>query len=130
MPRITHPTTPAGEPDVPTPDLQQLQQRDEDPAVPVRTAGPVETHELPSRSAQPSSMTLTTTMQHVLGADLKRKRATLVADDDWRYSTTRSGPGVRWPADVPLLIEHADAVYAKVSADTAELSVISETWAD
>lgn len=128
--RTTHDQAPARLEAVP--DLQELQQTDSAPVVvPVRTDGPVETHELPSRSAPAFEQTLDTRMRSVLsGLDLKRKRATLIADGAWRYSHSASSTGCAWPADVPLVITHGDAVYAAAEADTVQLSVIVEVWAD
>lgn len=135
--RTTHtPMQPDRPPDPvePEPDLAELQQRDQDgPAVPVRTAGPVEVHELPSRQAPAFSTTLADDNQHILGADRKRKVAILICDEPWLYAQQRSAPGVRWPADVPLVITHCDEVYAAIHPDaagTGTLSVISEIWAD
>lgn len=116
------------------PDLPELQQRDSAPVVvPVRPDGPVETHELPSRTGAAFTTVLTTSMQHILGADLKRKVTILLADQPWRYSHLRTGQGVRWPADVPLVLTHADEVYAAEHADASSspnLSVLVEVWAD
>jgi hypothetical protein len=139
--RSTHADRPAGRVEEPPPDegpvpeLAELQQRDAIPvAVPVRPDGPVETHELPSRSAPAFAVVLGPGLSNVLsGLDRKRKRATLLADGPWRYSHSRSSPGVYWPADVPLMISHGDAVWAAEHSSaegTVTLSVIVEVWAD
>jgi hypothetical protein len=130
---LTHPQAPA--PTQAEPELAELQQTDSAPVVvPVRQDGPVETHELPSRQAPAFEQTLEVTLRSVLsGLDLKRKRALLLGDDVWIYSHSASSPGVRWPADVPLVITHGDAVYAAAHPDAqgvVTLSVIAEVWAD
>jgi hypothetical protein len=133
MSRITHDQAPSL-PVRPQPDLSQLQQRDDAPiVVPVRQDGPVETHELPSRIGAAFSLPLISTMQHVLGKELKRKRVLLLADGPWLYAQHSSQPGIRWPTDVAMEITHADAVYAASHPDAQSavtLSVIVEVWAD
>ncbi len=116
----------------PEPELEELQQHDVPiPAVPVNVIGPVTVHELPSRSGPAFAHPLTTTFQHVLYADLKRARASLLGSAAWEYSRTgAAGSGVPWPISVPLVIEHGDSVWARVVSETATLSVITEIWAD
>ena len=120
--------------DPPTPDLDELQQRDpiEVPMVPVPvvTTGPVRTQALPSRSGPAFEFPLSATLQDVLGADLKRAVTILIGSGDWSYARTRSGTPVRWPSGVPLVLTHADAVAAKASGDGVILSVITEIYAD
>lgn len=125
--------------DPPNPDQLEVQQREE-PAllvVPVRPVGPVTVQVLPARIGPAFTQGLNTSWQSVLGNDLKRRRATLLlvsstAADTWLYSRTQGGSGVPWPANVPLVLEHADAVYAQIGPGNpaATLSVITEVWAD
>lgn len=138
MARLTHADANRGEPEAlapaAVPELAELQQADPvGPAVPVTPDGPVEVHTLPARRGPAFSMTLSTTTQSVLSADLKRKRAVLVADGAWIYSHSSNGIGVTWPANVPLEITHADSVFATADPDEmppVTLGVIVEIWAD
>ncbi len=120
--------------DPPNPDLDELQQRDpvDVPMVPVPvvTIGPVRTQALPSRSGPAFEFPLTGTLQDVLGPDLRRAVAILIADGDWSYARGRSASPVRWPSGVPLVLTHADAVAAKASGDGVILSVVTEIYAD
>lgn len=122
-------------PENPQPLLEELHQLEPEvvlavPPVVVKTDGPVLTHELPARLGVVAEFGLTTTWILVVGVDLKRKRLTLVCDVDWRVSHSQSSTGGTWPADVPLVLSHASAVYAKVSTGTGTLTVIPEEWAD
>jgi hypothetical protein len=118
--------------DLPTPELEELQQRDVPlPALLVKPDGPVTVHELPAKAGPMFKQALTTDFQHVLGADLKRGRTVLLADADWEISTNRNaGSGVPWPADVPMYVPHCDVVYARVPTSTGNLSVVTGVWAD
>jgi len=120
--------------DPPDPDLAELQQRETiiiDPyTVPVRHVGPVGTRELPAQGSGAFATVLSTDMQHILGADLTRKRALLVCAAAWEYSASRTGGGVPIPANAVIDIRHCDSVYAKVTTGTAELSTITEHWAE
>lgn len=114
----------------PEPTVEELHQVDPDCiAVPVRHEGPMTTHELPSRSGVVTDFGLTTVWQMVLGDDLKRKRVTLIAAAAWMISHAPHG-GATWPANVPLVINHAGKVYARVAAVGTDLTVIPEEWAD
>lgn len=117
---------------LPEPELEELQQHDVPiPAVPVNVIGPVTVHQLPARSGPAFAQPLTTDFQRVLSVDLKRARANLIGSAAWQYSRTgAAGSGVPWPIAVPLVIEHGDSVYARVTTETATLSVITEVWAD
>lgn len=118
--------------DQPDPELGEvLQEEPTLPTLPVNVNGPVQTRQLPSRIGGSIKEPLTTAFSRVLYADLKRRRAVLVADVDWEYSRTgNSGSGVPWYAKVPLVIEHADEVNARVPTSTGTLSIIAETWAE
>lgn len=115
-----------------TPDVPELLQRDvvEYPSVPVRLDGIVVVQLAPSLRGPAFVQALSTTFQHVLGADPKRRRTILLGDADWLYRTSTSGVGVPWPLDVPLVLEHADHIYAAVPTGTGTLTVITEVWAD
>jgi hypothetical protein len=94
--------------------------------VPVAVAGPVVTMRLPARSGSPMFHDLTTSMAHILGPDMRRTRVTLICDADWRYAIGQAGNGVPWYAKVPLVLEHADAIYARVPTSTGTLTIIPE----
>lgn len=119
-------------------------------AVPVRVAGPVTTHELPSRRSAPFTTQVGCPPEFVslLGRELKRKRAILISSDKpFLYATVQAGlsqalPATAvvpagaawWPAMTPLTLLNSDQVfvacYSSTSTDTATISVISETFAD
>lgn len=123
----------------PQPMLDELQQVEPGYVIPVppilvATDGPVTTQELPARLGVVADFGLVATeWTMVVGADLKRKRLTLVCDVAWRVSHSpssgASGGGL-WPASVPLVVSHASAVYARVPTGTGTLTVIPEEWAD
>jgi hypothetical protein len=117
----------------PEPELEELEQHDvPGPVVPVNVMGPVTTHPLPSKGGPAFVQPLVaTSFTKVLSHDLKRARTTLLLGAAWEYSRTGgSGSGVPWPSNVPLVLEHCDQVWARVVADTGNLSVITEVWAD
>lgn len=123
------------DPDVelPNPDINDVQQLPDEPLVviPVQPVGPVPVQNLPARCGAAFSHPLDTAFSNVLGADPKRRRVVLIGSDAWEYSRTgTAGSGVAWPADVPLVLEHCDAIRARVPTSTGTLSVIAETWAD
>jgi hypothetical protein len=118
--------------DPPSPDLADTLQRDITyPAVPVRVEGPVRTQAQPARSGPVGVYQLVTgdPEQNVLSKDLKRSRATLCAGVAWNYINRKGGLVVPWPANVPLVILHADEVWA-TGDENGVLSVITETYAD
>ncbi len=115
------------------PILEEVFQHDvPGPVVPVDVRGPVIVHQLPSKGGPSFKHPLTTTFSQVLGHDNKRARTTLLlAGAAWEYSRTgASGSGVPWPSNVPLVLEHCDQVWARVTTETGNLSVITEIWAD
>jgi hypothetical protein len=118
------------------PELPELlQENPQMVAVPVDIRGPVMVIPVGSRSAPAFSQVLNGAYQNVLsGLDHKRRRATLIGDGEWDYSHSGvPGSGCRIPADVPVVIEHGDAVYAREHAGagaTVTLAVIVEVWAD
>lgn len=123
------------DPDVelPQPDISTVQQLPAEPllTVPVRAVAPVPVSVLPARCGAAFKEPLSTAFSRVLGADPKRRRTVLCGTEAWEYSRTgNSGSGVPWPADVPLILEHCDAVYARVPTSTGELAVIAEVWAE
>jgi len=107
-------------------DTQEQTIPDQLPAVPVTIIGPVPVVHLPSRKGPVLKNALTTAGQHVLGPDPRRCRATLICDVDWQYSQQIQGTGVPWYSKVPLVITHADAIYASVPTGTGTLTVICE----
>lgn len=118
-------------PEQPMPDIGTVLQEDTEViAVPVTHDGPITTHELPSRGGPVLDFELTTVNQLIIGADLKRKRVTLVCASAWRVSHSMNSAGAPWPANVPLVLHHAGPIYASVAANTAVLTVIPEEWAD
>lgn len=125
-----------------TPELEEIQQDEEERAlvVPVRVVevwSPVRVQLLPSRHGVSRSFTSSATDAEpipLLGADLRRRRATIVAIGADVYvgdrELVKTAQAARWPAGVPLVIEHTEQVYARAASASATLSVISENWAD
>ena len=115
-----------------TPDLDELNQ--EAPAgvrVPVEVHGQVLTHELPAKRVQESTDLISAgAWTHVLPKTPKRKRAVLLGDVPFRVSFTGTGSGMAWPANVPLVLEHDQAVHVQASTGVVALSHMSELWAD
>lgn len=139
-----HQMTPSLEPVSPAvaPNPAEPQVHQEDQAalivVPVKAVGKVAVQQVPSRTGAVAAETLnSTSWAQVLGQDLKRRRAVLLlfsttAGDFVLVSRQRGGGGVQWPANVPLVLEHGDQLYAQVPTGqtAAVLTVITETWAD
>lgn len=121
--------------EAPQPDLDEVMQRPEPiPAIPVEHRGPVQTQAVPARAGEPFAVLVTTTPEQILGADRTRSRAVLISTDNpFLISRTRSVNGTRtaalWPANVPCVLLHHDAVTVLTSSGTAALSVITEHWA-
>lgn len=117
------------------PDLDDVQQIEE-PAIPlpvsVQVDGPVIVHQLPSRTGPVTAEILSTTVGKVLSVDPKRRRAVICGTGDWYVShANSSSSGGLWPAEVPLVLEHGDAVYAYVvGMGASTLTIVTEYWAD
>src|SRR5688572_9246687 len=121
--------------DPPNPDLGDLQQRDVFtlPDVPVRVVGTVQVTQVPAK-AGPSVIHRfhsgsPTFADQVLGRDLRRSRAVLVCDTAWTYGTAQDKVTLPWPANVPLIITHADEMWAK-GTDLKVLAVVTEQYGD
>jgi hypothetical protein len=120
----------------PRPVLDEVMQRPEtECAVSVKHDGPVTTHELPSRFGTVGQFTASTAPQQILGADRQRKRAVLIATDaPFLVSIARSINGTAtaalWPMNVPLELLHCDAVTVATSSATANITYLTENWAD
>jgi hypothetical protein len=125
-----------------TPDLEEIQQEEEERAlvVPVKvveTLSPVRVQLLPSRHGVSRSYTTDSTDAEpvpLLGGDLRRRRATIIAIGAAIYvgdrEMVKQGQAAQWPELVPLVIEHTEQVYARAATTSATVSVISENWAD
>jgi hypothetical protein len=118
-----------------TPSPAEVQQYEEPSmaTVPVRVDGPVRVAELPSVTQGIGSVVLDTTGSQVLAADPRRKRATLLTNDqEMHISHSQAGlvNGATWPVDVPLILDTSDALWARAAADTTQVTVIIEGWAE
>lgn len=131
-----------------TPDeIAEIQQQDPDPSLLVKgevaIAGTVRTQQLPSRIATSRSYEVTNTdSTPLLGADLRRKRVTLLATATATGTATgfyvgekedvRSGLAAFWPVNLPLVLEHTEPIYVRCATGSATclVSVIPENWAD
>lgn len=125
-----------------TPDLEDLYQEEDERVivVPVRlieAESPVRVQLLPSRHGVSRSYTTAATDAEpipLLGADLRRRRATIVALGAEIYvgdrEMVKSSQAARWPSSVPLVIEHTEMIYARAATGSATVSVVTENWAD
>jgi len=112
------------------PEVDEVLQYDDPHAkMPVRIDEPVRVQDLPAQASQAFTTPLTTSFARVLPADPTRARATLICSVAWEYSRGgASGSGCPWPANVALVIRHADQVQARVPTSTGTLTTISESW--
>jgi len=125
------------EPTEPTIPVQEIIQQDYPvAALPVRSTGPTTTVELPSKCGAAFATALpimgsNTLFVQVLGTDLRRKRCSLISDQDWQYARQASDRhGTFWPGRVPLVIEHTDAVYAAATTTAGSITAIVEIYSD
>lgn len=114
------------------PEVEDLEQQSELPemTVKVRVVGPTLTHELPARIGTVRVEPLTTAASKVLYNDEKRKSALLVCASAFSVSRSGNGEFALWPANVPLPVGHCDEMWARMPSSTANLTVITEVWAD
>lgn len=120
--------------DPPVPDLPMLQQREIDyPAVKVTLTDPVQVQAQPARVGHATVEYLNdTTAVQVLAADPRRQSAWLVATAAWRMGDKAATVRAVIPANVPVPIHHASAVWAKAAAGggtEVALTVITEMYA-
>jgi hypothetical protein len=122
--------------DVPDPGVDELQQRPPElwaPVnVPVEVQGLVRVLIAPNRTSSALETTIATgdAPSHVLGDDPARACATLIGSAAWKYYPKSNGAGVRWPADVPLVITHHGPVWVGTTAETCIITCIAENHAD
>ena len=103
------------------------------PPVPVSIRGPVETRIMGSRVGVSRSITVTTTPETVLGADVRRRRAVFLAAAAVRLGTledVNNDAGFLLSANVPLEITHVDIVWCRSDTSTARLSILVEEWTE
>lgn len=123
-------------PDDPTPDevLQDEPTTRNIPPVPVTVAGPVRVQTLPSPVwAMVSYAGVTTAAIQILGAEPRRRKATLLAN-----AATRLGPSgaqadamsAPWPANTPLEMTHDGEVWARADTGTVNIFVLVEYWTE
>jgi len=128
--------------DPPSPPLYELQQRDIPlPSIPVRIDNPVQVRRMPNKGGPAFVTTLTAgTPEHILGADLRRARVTLIgyptADESqdvlWYYMSGRTGQRCPIASYTPLVLEHCDEIWAQgqLSSNGMDLVAIVELYAD
>lgn len=122
--------------DVPDPGMDELQQRPPElwapPNVPVRVEGLVRVLVAPNRTSSATETIIANGdgPAHVLGDDPSRALAILIGSAAWKYYPKQNGAGVRWPADVPLVISHHGPVWVTTAATTCTITCITEDHAD
>lgn len=93
--------------------------------VPVMVEGPVGVQHVPSRAAGGFQRQLSVAdgATQVLGADPRRRIVKIVCDVPFLYApeqaSVNQGVAPSWPANVPLVITHADPVWIKAQAPAA-----------
>lgn len=134
---MTEPATHPVLEDPPQPDLAEYQQREvfDLPTVPVRLDGPAAVTRLPNRKFTTVTEALGAAPARILYNDPSRARAVVVmysatATDNWVCMSSSSGQSVVIPANVPIVFEHCDEVWAKVGVGFLSLAVMIENWAD
>lgn len=119
--------------DVPTPGIDELQQRDPElwapPNIPVTVEGTPRVLVVGNRTHSAMVMNLTAAAQHVLGDEPNRAVVTLIGSAPWNYQHTRNAQNVPVPASVPLVLTHVQRFYANASG-TCTLSVFAEYHGD
>lgn len=119
---------------LPVPDVEELQQEAPELArVPVSLElGTV--YRLPARRAICSTDVVgDTTAIGVAAVNPRRNRVVLVSLDEPVYIARDSlSTGALWPANVPYVGEHADAIFVKcaTTSQTTSVGVVQELWAD
>jgi len=127
--------------DPPQPDLPDLQQREvyDVPAVPVCIDGTTDVHVIPNKRFSVSNEPVganTGLFTRILTADPTRRRAVVMlqsatATDTFSVSSSASGQSIPWPANVAMVLEHCDEVWARSGqAQGAVIGVLIENWAD
>lgn len=118
--------------DPPDPALPDVQQRDIPliPAVPVDVQGIVNVRIVPNRAGPAGTHDMTTVAQTVLGADLRRARATLWSTVAWQYMNKTSGSRVPVAANMVISVTHGDEIAARVTTSTGVLSFITEYYGE
>jgi len=128
----------ADDDDEPEPDVRDVQQQEPHvPALRVTVEGAARTYTLPSRSGAAKNYTIDSAVNEpmiLLGADSRRRRATIIATDNPIFvgsqEDCKNGWAAIWPVGVPLVIEHTEMVYVWPTTGASTVSVISEYWAD
>lgn len=120
-----------------TPDLDELLQLDEPPAmstVPVRLTEAGTFWPLPNRRVRIDEQLCDDTQWiQIVDGSKKRSRATLIcATNPMKIRVSTSGAGMAWPVAVPYVITHTQAVFVQcaTAAQSTTVGVTEEFWAD
>jgi hypothetical protein len=102
--------------------------------VPVIVENIVRVDEMPTAIGGMHRTIITTTAEKILNADARRKMVTLVSLDQDIYlapSFSEANPSgaALWPANVPLVLQSSDELWAASFASTTTLTIIIENWA-
>lgn len=115
-------------------DVQQLDEPESLTEIPVCIDDPVDVHILPSRIGATHNYLVDTTVQPLLGEDLRRRRVVIISVDNNIYVGDRESVENKsaciWPKAVPLVMEHCQEIYVATDTGTSTVSLISENWAD
>jgi hypothetical protein len=92
----------------------------------------VQVQQLPHRLGVVDSVTLVQNAapEQLLVADRRRARAVLVAAAAFNVRRGRAGKACVWPANVALVVEHADELWGSTTAADATVTIITEYFAD
>lgn len=96
---------------------------------------PVRTQELPHKGGATRTTTVGTTAVHILRADKRRARATLMSIGQNMLiafnTASKEDPGAMqlWPANVPFPVTHATDVWVASATATTSISYSTEVWA-
>ena len=121
------------------PDIAEVEQEQYAPApqaVLVQHNGPISVRTLPARAGGAFGMQVGNAATNILGSDLKRARAILLATDQPFYYMTgevsepNTASAALWPINVPLELHNGSAVYVACAtpASTSTMSVVTENF--
>jgi len=120
-----------------TPDLDELLQLDEPPAmstVPVRLTEAGTFWPLPNRRVRIDEQICNDTdwIQIVDGSKKRSVARIMTSGNPMRVKVSTSGIGMAWPVAEPFIVTHTQAVFVQcaTAGQTSTIGVVEEFWAD